>query len=94
MLGQGAQGDVGAHRMAQHQDRPGGFGGDDGVEEELQVGDIGREIVDMALSAVGQRPVGQALAAPVHGEHAIVTVEQFADDLCGVFLNEFGAAPQ
>jgi hypothetical protein len=61
--------------MAERQDRPGRGGRDDLVQEQSEVGEISLEIVDMAFVAVGQRPVGQALAAPIHGDHGIAATQ-------------------
>ena len=59
-----------------------------------QVGHVGREIVDMTLAAVGQGPVGEALAAPVHGIDRKAAVQQLAHDLGRVLLDELAAAGQ
>src|SRR5689334_9843625 len=48
----------------------------------------------MALVAVGQRPVRQALSTPIEGKHAIATAQELADDFGGVLLDEFAAAGQ
>ena len=89
-----AQHDVAAHGMAERQDRPGGGGRHDLVQEQPEVGHVGGEIVDMALVAVGQRPVGQALAAPIHGDHGIAAAQQLAHDLGRVLFDELAPAGQ
>ena len=86
--------DVRPHGMAKRQDRPGGGGCDDLVQEQAEVGHVGGEIVDMALVAVGQHPVGQALAAPIHGDHGIAAAQQLAHDLGRVLFDELAPAGQ
>ena len=64
------------------------------AEEQLEIGDIGLEAVDMSFVPVGQVPPGQALAAPVQRGHGETPADQLANDLGGVFLDEFGASGQ
>ena len=89
-----AHGYVGPHGMAEGNDRSRRRRAHNLLQEQLEVGHIGREVVDVPLVAIGQGAVGQALAAPVHGEHAIATAQQFPDKLGGVLFDEFAPAGQ
>ena len=94
VLGQIAQQDMAAHRMADGQDRLRGIGRHDRVEEQFQVGDVGAEAVDVAGVVLGQGAVAQSLAPPVQRGDGKAALQQLADDLRRILLDELAAAGQ
>jgi hypothetical protein len=89
--GDGTQQNGGAHGMGEREDRRRTIRQHDLAHEGFEVGVELREAADIALIAIAQCAIGQALPAPVEDRHRETAIAQVAHGL-EIFLDPFGAA--
>ena len=82
-----------AHGMAEREPRLRAEGREHAAFEGFEIALIGGEIVDMAFAAIFEKPVREAVAAPIHRYDVEVTLAQFADHF-EIFFDEFAIAVQ
>jgi hypothetical protein len=86
----GAQQNRGTHGLPEREQRRRAVRKNDLVDEGFEIDLILREIPHVAFARVAQRPVRQALSAPIEGGDGEPAGAQVAHGL-EIFLDEFGA---